>query len=75
MIAGCQGPMGTSRRPRSLNLGIYLIRVPSEWPRKRVTPKRNLLEQKGELGDDNPLCRLELGFIPQSLAEIYLIRL
>src|SRR5258708_7295300 len=38
VIAGCQGPMGTSRRPCSLNLGIYLIRVPSEWPRKRVTP-------------------------------------
>src|SRR5260370_34391215 len=41
VIAGGQGPMGACRRPFSLNLGIYLIRVPSEWARQRVTPNGN----------------------------------
>ncbi len=34
---------------KQLNLSVYLIRIPCEWPRERVMPVRNSLEQKGPM--------------------------
>jgi hypothetical protein len=69
---GDGGPILFDRR---LNLGIYLIGIIRTPLPERVAPIRNSLEQKGKLRAVKPLCRIELEFIPQSLAELYSIPL